>query len=76
MPITASQLRADVYRLLDQAIETGVPLEIERNGVVVRLVPPRRTDWLERLPKRQLVCGDPEDLVHIDWSEYWNPDPA
>ena len=39
--VTASALRADVYRILDRAIATGEVVEIERNGVVVRLVPPR-----------------------------------
>lgn len=76
MPITASQLRADVYRLLDRAIETGEPLEIERNGVVLRLVPPpTRPHWFDRLPRRDIIVGDPEEIVHIDWSAYWNPEP-
>jgi prevent-host-death family protein len=75
MRVTASQLRADVYNLLDRVIETGEPLEIERNGVVVRIVPPRARDWLDRLPRRAgVVVGDPEDLVELDWSELWSPD--
>lgn len=75
MPITASQLRADVYRLLDQAIATGEPLEIERNGVVLRLVPPQPRHWLDRLPRREgVVAGDPESLVHVDWTDSWEPD--
>jgi antitoxin (DNA-binding transcriptional repressor) of toxin-antitoxin stability system len=73
--VTASQLRADIYNLLDRVIETGEPLEIERNGVVVRLVAPRGRSWLDRLPRREgVVTGDPEDLVELDWSELWNPD--
>jgi antitoxin (DNA-binding transcriptional repressor) of toxin-antitoxin stability system len=75
MTITASQLRADVYRLLDRVIETGEPLEIERNGTIVRIVPPVRKHWLDRLPRREAIAGDPDAIVHVDWSEYWNPDP-
>jgi len=75
MPITASQLRADVYNLLDRAISTGEPIEVERNGVIVRLVPPRRVDVIDRLPRRNAIVGDPEAVVHIDWSACWNPDP-
>jgi hypothetical protein len=74
--ITASQLRADVYRLLDRAIASGEVLEIERNGVIVRLVPPRASSWLDRLPRRDLVVGDPDDLVEMDWSTSWDPDEA
>lgn len=74
MPISASQLRADVYRLLDHVLETGEALEIERNGQILRIVPARRGSWVDRLPVREgVVVGDPEDLVHIDWSAGWEP---
>jgi antitoxin (DNA-binding transcriptional repressor) of toxin-antitoxin stability system len=74
MRVTASQLRADIYKLLDRVIATGEPLEIERRGVIVRLVAPHQ-DWLDRLPRREgVVVGDAEDLVHLDWSEHWAPD--
>lgn len=32
MSVTPSQLRADIYRLLEEVLETGVPLEVERGG--------------------------------------------
>ena len=32
MPVTASKLRENIYRILDQVLETGVPVEIERRG--------------------------------------------
>ena len=35
MAITASKLRADVYRLLDEILESSQPLEIERNGKIL-----------------------------------------
>jgi len=27
---------------------------------------------LDRLKKRDCIVGDPEDLVHIEWSKEWN----
>jgi hypothetical protein len=75
MPVSASKLRADVYRLLDQVIETGEPLEIERRGVILRIVGPPRASWIDRLPRRDgVVVGDPESLVHHDWSSEWSPE--
>jgi len=74
MAITASQLRADVYRLLDQALETGQPIEIERHGALLRIVPPRPAGRFDRLPRREITVGDPEALVDIDWTDAWNPD--
>jgi antitoxin (DNA-binding transcriptional repressor) of toxin-antitoxin stability system len=76
MSITASKLRADVYRILDRAIETGEAVEIERNGVIVRLVPPQRRHWLDRLPKRDAIVGDPLELAEVDWSTLWDPDES
>ena len=76
-PVTPSQLRADIYRLIDQVLETGEPLEIERKGQRLRLVPQEPGSKIDRLrPIRDLVIGDPDDLVETDWSAEWTPDPA
>jgi antitoxin (DNA-binding transcriptional repressor) of toxin-antitoxin stability system len=75
MSISATRLRADLYRLLDQALETGEPIEIERRGVILRIVPPARTSWVDRLPQREaVIVGDPEAIVQTDWSAHWRPD--
>jgi hypothetical protein len=72
--ITASQLRQDVYRLLDQVLATGRPLEIERNGQLLRIAPATGTSRLSRVATRpDLINGDPDDLVHLDWSDAWRP---
>ena len=74
MAITASQLRQDVYRLLDQVLSTGQPLEIERNGQLLRITPAHAGSRLERLPvMEELVTEDPSDLASLDWSENWHP---
>jgi antitoxin (DNA-binding transcriptional repressor) of toxin-antitoxin stability system len=74
MAITASELRQNVYRLLDEVLRTGTPLEIERGGRHLRIVPvdaPAKLSRLEAHPGT--VIGDPEDLVHLDWSGDWRP---
>jgi hypothetical protein len=79
MAITASKLRANVYRLLDEVLETGKPLEIERNGKLLVVAPKEAAatgSILDRLPHREgFIVGDPDELIHIDWSSEWNPDP-
>ena len=35
MAITASKLRENIYRLLDQFLNTGVPIEVKRRGKIV-----------------------------------------
>lgn len=74
MRVTATELRANIFRLLDRVLETGEPLEIERNGRVLRVVPAAEGSWLDRLPRRDGFLRDPpEDYVHLDWSEEWRP---
>lgn len=74
MAVTASELRQDVYRLLDQVLETGEPLEIERKGRKLRIVAADTGSKLDRLVGNPgYIIGDPDDFVHIDWSEYWKP---
>jgi prevent-host-death family protein len=74
MSISATELRANIYKLLDQVIETGVPLEIERNGHVVRLVAEKpQSKWDRLVPRPESVVGDPDDLVHMDWYDEWKP---
>lgn len=74
MRVSASQLRANIYRLLDGVLATGTPVEIERNGRLLRIVPEKPPSRLDRLAKRpEYIRGDPEDLVHVDWSHEWRP---
>jgi hypothetical protein len=77
MAITASKLRADVYRLLDEILESGQPLEIERNGKILVIAPKEEQSIWDRLPRRKgFIVGDPDELIHVDWSSEWNPDPS
>jgi len=76
MAVTASQLRANVYRLLDDVLESGRPLEIERKGKILVIAPKETQTLWDRLPRREgAIVGDPDELIHIDWSSEWNPDP-
>lgn len=74
---TASKLRANIYRMLDEVLETGQPLEIERNGKTLVIAPKEERSIWDRLPRREgFIVGDPDELIHIDWSSEWNPDPS
>jgi predicted peroxiredoxin len=74
MAMSASELRQNIYRLLDEVLETGVPLEIERKGQRLRIVPEERVSKLDRIVGREdYLIGDPDDIIHMDWSKYWKP---
>jgi hypothetical protein len=78
MPLTASSLRGNIYKVLDEVLETGKPVEIERKGRVLRIVADSPSgSRVSRIRKRPgLINGNPRDLAELDWSKEWNPDGA
>ncbi len=73
-PYSVSRLRANLYRVIDQVLETGEPVEIERNGQRLRIVPAESAGRFAALkPHPDYLRGDPESLVHMDWSGEWKP---
>lgn len=73
MALTASKLRENIYRILDQVLETGKPVEVERGGKHLRIIPVEPVGKLDHLPERSIIQNNPEDLVHLDWSKEWKP---
>jgi antitoxin (DNA-binding transcriptional repressor) of toxin-antitoxin stability system len=72
MRVTASKLRENVYQILDEAIKTGVPVEVIRKGKVLKIVPDKPVSKLDRLRKRKNVfVGNVEDIIGMDWSKEW-----
>ena len=72
MRVTASKLRENIYRILDEAIATGVPVEVIRKGKVLKIVPDKPVSKLDRLRKRKNVfVGNVEDIIGMDWSKEW-----
>jgi len=73
--ISATQLRANIYQLLDQVAQTGEAIEIERKGTLLRIVPAeRRTLAALFPPDPELIRGDPADLASLDHSDLWSED--
>lgn len=73
-PYSVSRLRANLYRLLDRVLKTGVPVEVERGGRRLQIVPVENGSRLDNLkPQPQYLNADPESLVHLDWSAEWRP---
>jgi len=73
--VTATELRKNIYKLLDEVLNSNIPLEVERKGKRLIITPADRGAKIERLqPHAECIIGDPEELVHMDWSEEWRPD--
>ncbi|MBI1844327.1 MAG: hypothetical protein HYR89_06925 [Actinobacteria bacterium] len=67
--MTASKLRENVYRILDEVLATGTPVEIERNGRLLRIVPveasPGSADAARWIERPDAITGDIEDTVLV-----------
>lgn len=71
MKITASKLRENVYRILDDVISSGVPVEVVRKGKTLRIVPEEKVSKLGRLKRRKGFRGDADDIIGMDWLKEW-----
>ena len=66
MSISISSLRANLYRVVDEVLATGVPVEIARKGRKVRLVPDQPLSKLARLKKRKVLQCKPDQLLNLN----------
>ena len=71
MSVTPSVLRQNIYKLLDRVLNTGKPLEIHRKGKILKIVPPDKKSKFKSMRKRKGFIGNPENIVHLDWSGEW-----
>ena len=69
--MSATRLRQNLYSILDEIIESGIPVEIERKEHILKIIPEQTPDRLSRLKRHSVIKGDPEDLVHLNWSSLW-----
>lgn len=66
--VTATELRTNIYQLLDEVLRSGSPIEVKRGDRSLRIVPIEKPDKLQNLVYRpDVIKGDPEDLVSLSW---------
>ncbi len=73
MTVSSTKLRENIYALLDEVLATGTPLEVERKGRKLLIIPQAPASKLQRLQARNTIKGSPEEIVHMDWSKDWKP---
>ena len=73
-PMTATELRKDIYRVLDEVLETGDPQQVVRGSRTLMIVPAGgRRLRLAELPRREALNCTPDELVETSWE--WSPEP-
>lgn len=74
MEITLSELRAKIFKIFDELIQSGKPLLIKRKGVLIRISAQGRTSRLARMKKRPGLLVKPEELIACEWEKEWKGD--
>ena len=72
MIYSATQFRQNLYNILDSVIDSGISVEIRRKGVILKIVPEKPVSKWDRLEPHNIIDGDPESIVSLDWSSEWN----
>jgi prevent-host-death family protein len=73
--VTPTELRGNLFNLLDEILRTGIPLEIDRGGKRLRIVPVEKVDKLQNLVRRpDVILGDPDELISLSWEQAVNLD--
>ena len=72
--VSLTQLRKNIYQMVDQVIETGKPLTINRQGSLLRLaVVSKAPTKLGNLKKRNTIVNEGDELEDIELKQ-WEPD--
>jgi hypothetical protein len=70
----ATNLRKNLFRILDKAARTGKSIEIESKGrrfKIIALKPPDKFANLQKHP--DVFSGELDSLIDIDWMTEWRP---
>ena len=68
--LTLTALRNNLFKIVDEIIKTGNPVEIERNGHRLKIVLKEKKSKLENLKSHDCINDDPDDLVHLEVAEW------
>lgn len=65
--ISLTSLRNNIYQIFDNLIQTGIPLEIERNGHKILIsLENESNDKFAKLKPHHTINGDPKELINLN----------
>jgi hypothetical protein len=69
-PISLTALRSNLFKIVDQVIETGNAVELERNGHRLKIVLEAKKSKLENLKPHDCIVGNPDELIDLKVAEW------
>ena len=71
--ISLTALRNNLFKIVDDIIKTGNPVEIERNGHRLEIILKEKRSKLDNLKPHDCIVGNPDDLIQIKVGEWGEP---
>ena len=71
-----TELRKNIFSILDKVLDEGKPVEIERRNRTLMIIadnPPSRIERLKRKKRKKSFIGNSDDIMTIDWAAEWKP---
>ena len=78
--IEFATLQENLSKILDDMLKTGDSIEVEHHGRRFQILPLQSEaavkpgNKLAHLIERPYLQCEPDDIVHVDWSQEWNGD--
>ena len=70
-PVSLTALRNNLFKIVDQVIQTGNPVIVERKGHKLKIVLEEKKSKLKNLKPHDCIIGDPDDLVQLKVGEWY-----
>lgn len=70
-PISLTALRNNLFKIVDQVIQTGNPVLLERKGQRLKIVLEEKKSKLDNLKAHDCINGDPDELVQLKVGELY-----
>lgn len=74
--MTLTELRKNIYSIVEEVLSTGKTIEIQSKGRTVLLTPGHQKSKIERLTSsvgKRAIVGNPDDIINNDWEKEWQP---
>ena len=73
-PISLTALRNNLFKIIDEVIKTGNPVELERKGHRLKIVIETKKSKLENLKAHDCIVGNPNKLIDLKVAEWHEPE--
>ncbi len=71
MKLTVTKFRQNIYSYLDRVIKTGIPIEMGRDGKIIKVVIEKPKSKLSNLKPHKYYKGDYKDIDGRVWHKEW-----